>query len=100
MDLGLQTGFNGDDEMDALERELVEMICEVCKVEGGVPADFSPTAPLIGPESSLGIDSLDAVEIVFTVQNRYMVRIDSEDTSRKVLASLRSLSQFVTENRA
>jgi len=85
--------------MDALEQELVEMICQVCKVEGGVPADFSSTSPLIGPESSLGIDSLDAVEIVFTVQNRYQVRIDSEDTSRQVLASLHSLADFVRNNR-
>lgn len=85
--------------MNLLEQELVEMICEVCKVEGGVPADFSPTAPLIGPESMLGIDSLDAVEIVFTVQNRYRVRIDSEETSRQVLASLKTLADFVEKNR-
>ncbi len=85
--------------MNSLEQELVEMICEVCKVEGGVPADFSPTAPLIGPESRLGIDSLDAVEIVFTVQNRYRVRIDSEETSRQVLASLKTLADFVEKNR-
>lgn len=85
--------------MDALEQELVEMICEVCKVDGGVPRDFSPAAPLIGPESPLGIDSLDAVEIVFTIQNRYKVRIDSEDTSRQVLASLHSLAEFVRASR-
>ncbi|NTV13264.1 MAG: acyl carrier protein [Desulfobulbaceae bacterium] len=85
--------------MEALEQELVEMICEVCKVAGGIPGDFSPTAPLIGPESPLGIDSLDAVEIVFTIQNRYQVRIDSEDTSRQVLATLQSLAKFVRENR-
>lgn len=85
--------------MNELEQELVEMICEVCKVEGGVPADFSPAAPLIGPESPLGIDSLDAVEIVFNVQNRYRVRIDSEETSRQVLASLKTLADFVEKNR-
>lgn len=85
--------------MNTLEQELVEMICEVCKVEGGVPAGFSPTVPLIGPESPLGIDSLDAVEIVFTVQNRYRVRIDSEETSRQVLANLKALADFVEKNR-
>jgi len=85
--------------MDALEHELLAMICEVCKVEGGVPGDFSLTSPLIGPESPLGIDSLDAVEIVFTVQNRYKVRIESEDTSRQVLATLQSLAAFVRDNR-
>ncbi len=81
--------------MDKLENELLEMICEVCKIKGPVPVDISPTAPLIGPESPLDIDSLDAVEIVFTVQNRYKVRIDSEETSRKVLGSLKSLADFV-----
>jgi len=85
--------------MNALEQELLYMICEVCKVEGGVPADFAPTAPLIGPESPLGIDSLDAVEIVFTVQNRYLVRIDSEETSRQVLTNLKTLAEFVEKNR-
>ena len=85
--------------MDELEKELVEMICEVCKIKGPLPDDISPEAPLIGPESPLDIDSLDAVEIVFTVQNRYKVRIDSEETSRKVLASLRSLADFVRENK-
>lgn len=85
--------------MSMLEQELLAMICEVCKVEGGVPADFSPTVPLIGPESPLGIDSLDAVEIVFTVQNRYGVRIDSEETSRQVLANLQTLAGFVEKNR-
>jgi acyl carrier protein len=85
--------------MDALEKELVEMICEVCKIKNPVLDDISPEAPLIGPESPLDIDSLDAVEIVFTVQNRYKVRIESEDSSRKVLATLRSLADFVRTNR-
>ena len=85
--------------MDELEKELVEMICEICKIKNFVLADISPEAPLIGPESPLDIDSLDAVEIVFTVQNRYQVRIESEDTSRKVLATLGSLADFIRTNR-
>lgn len=85
--------------MDELEKELLELICEVCKVNNPGPDCFLPEAPLVGPESALDIDSLDAVEIVFTVQNRYKFRIDSEDTSRKVLASLRSLADFVRTNR-
>ena len=85
--------------MDELEKELVEMICEVCKIKNPALDDISPEAPLIGPESPLDIDSLDAVEIVFTVQNRYKVRIDSEETSREVLASLKRLADFVRNNR-
>ena len=85
--------------MDGLKKELVKMICEVCKIKD-VPEKIDSSAPLIGPESPLGIDSLDAVEIVFTVQNRYGVRIDSEETSREVLASLDTLARFVAENQS
>jgi acyl carrier protein len=85
--------------MEELEKELLEMICAVCKIKNPDPDNISPEAPLIGPESPLDIDSLDAVEIVFTVQNRYKIRIDSEETSRKVLASLKSLADFVRTNR-
>ena len=84
--------------MDPLEKELLDMILRVCRIKTPVPEDFDPSGPLIGPESPLGIDSLDAVEIVFTVQNTYQVRIDSEERSREVLASLQSLARFIRKN--
>ncbi|MBU0729366.1 MAG: acyl carrier protein [Proteobacteria bacterium] len=85
--------------MNPLEQEILEMIVEVCKIAEPIPEDFSPEAPLIGPESPLGIDSLDAVEIVFTLQKRYNLRIDSEDRSREVLQSLKTLAGFVGSQR-
>jgi acyl carrier protein len=51
-------------EKDGLEKELIEMIIEVCNIIDPVPEELSPNDPLIGPESALGLDSLDAVEIV------------------------------------
>ena len=83
----------------ALERELVEMITETCRCAESAPADPFPDAPLIGPESPFGFDSLDAVEIVVAVQRKYGVRIDSLQTSRKVLRSLRTLAEFIQARR-
>ncbi|MFO7760463.1 MAG: phosphopantetheine-binding protein [Desulfobia sp.] len=81
--------------MNGLERELLEMIYKICNLPGRVPEDYDLSAPLIGPESPLGMDSLDAVEIVVAVQKRYNVHIGSEENSRKVLASLSSLAEFI-----
>ena len=67
--------------MDALHRELLTMIVAICKITDPVSDDYDVDAPLIGPQSPLGIDSLDAVEIVFNI--------------RQVLASLRTLADFI-----
>lgn len=84
---------------DGLEQELFRMVAETCRVSEPLPDDLSPDAPLIGPDSPFGLDSLDAVEIVVAVQRRYNVRIDAQDTSRQVLQSLSTLAAFIRANR-
>jgi acyl carrier protein len=85
--------------LDALEQELLEMIVDICDLPGPPPADYAPTDPLIGPDSPLGLDSLDAVEIIVTVQMNYGLRIDAENVGRTILQSLRSLADFVRQQR-
>lgn len=79
---------------DTLERELQALIVEVCNVLDP-PAEVVPDAPLIGPDSPFGLDSLDAVEVVVAVQKHFGVRIGSQETSREVLRSLRTLAKFL-----
>lgn len=85
--------------LDALERELSEMIMETCRCVDPPAAGLSPDDPLIGPDSPFGLDSLDAVEIVVAVQRKYNTRIDSQETSRQVLRSLRTLAGFIRSHR-
>ena len=82
--------------MTSLELELLTLIESTCKLAPVDRGAFDVHAVLIGPESSLGIDSLDALEIAVTVQQRYGVRMDSENTTRAVLSSLASLAEYVT----
>lgn len=57
--------------------------------------DFLSNEPLLGPTSTLGLDSLDALEIAVSVQQEYGVRMDSENTSREVLQSLKTLADYI-----
>jgi acyl carrier protein len=82
--------------MNRLEQELLTLICGICKVD--CPADFDPAADLIGPESQLGIDSLDAVEIVVTIQKEYGVRIASEEEGRTIMETLSGIALFLQKN--
>jgi acyl carrier protein len=84
--------------MKNLEQDLCGQICEVCRVKGIDCATVDKTAPLIGPDSVLALDSLDAMEIVVLVQNEYNVRIGSEETSREILVSLTTLADYIRQN--
>lgn len=85
--------------LDSLEQELSEMIIETCRVAGPLPLEITPDAPLIGPDSPYGLDSLDAVEVVVAVQKKYNLRIDSQESSRQVLQSLRTLADYIRRHR-
>jgi len=85
--------------MDQLQQELIQLICTTCNLRDVDIHSIGPDDPLIGPDSPLGTDSLDALEIAVTVQKEYGVRMDSENTSREVLQSVARLAGYITQNR-
>ncbi|MDY0212597.1 MAG: phosphopantetheine-binding protein [Desulfuromonadaceae bacterium] len=80
-----------------LEQQLKKLIIDTCNIPDA-PEDFSSNAPLIGPESPLELDSLDAVEVVVAVQKAYGVRIGGEDSSREVLQSVKTLAEYIAKS--
>lgn len=84
--------------MTSFERELLELICTTCNLQDIDMNKVDRDDPLIGPESPLGTDSLDALEIAVTIQKEYGVRMDSEETSRVVLESLATLAAFIEKS--
>ncbi len=81
--------------MDGLEQELRTLIVESCDMDASRVAELDRDDPLVGPAGPLGLDSLDALEIVTAVQRKYAIRIDDRNTSLQVLQSLRTLADFV-----
>ena len=82
-----------------LLQEVKKLIVDVCNLESiDVTADdINADDILVGPDSPLGIDSLDAIEIVAAVEKKYGVRISNVDTAQKLLKSVRILSDFIAE---
>ena len=86
--------------INTLERELLEAICTTCNLSDVEIDAIGADDPLVGPDSALGLDSLDALEIVVMVQKEYGVRIESEHTSRIVLQSVATLAAHILKNSA
>lgn len=82
---------------DGLINELQKLIVNVCNLEEVdiTPGDIDPGKSLIGPDSDLGIDSLDAIEIVAAVEKKYGVRINNVNTARMVMKNLNTLADFI-----
>lgn len=85
--------------MEPFERELLELICKTCHLDDVEMDTVDRDDPLIGPDSPLGTDSLDALEIAVTIQQQYGVRMNSENTSRDVLQSLATLAAYISLNK-
>jgi len=83
---------------DTLERELVALVIDLCNVQDIEVKDVPLDVPIIGPESPLELDSLDALEVVVTVQKEYDVRIGGENSGREILQSFRTLANYIRLN--
>ncbi len=86
---------------EQLISDLKEMIVEVCNLqEVGIDAgDIDNDAILIDPNGDIGLDSLDAVEIVAAVEKRYGVRISNSNTSLKILQSINTLAEYISSQK-
>jgi acyl carrier protein len=59
-----------------------------------VPADFNGDTPLFN--EGLGLNSIDALEIVVLLERKYGLKIEDLKDRRTVLFSVRSIAEYVT----
>lgn len=81
----------------AAELELAELIVEALDIDEVAAAEIAPEAPLFSQsDDSLGLDSIDALEIALAVAQHYDVELKADDeNNQKVFASLRSLNEHI-----
>ena len=80
-----------------LQESIRDLVMDACDVEDIPKEDVGMDDPLIGPSSPMGLDSLDAVEIVVAIQETFGIRMNSQKLARKHLKSIRSLAEFVQQ---
>ena len=57
------------------------------------PEDLADDEPLIG--SGLNLDSIDALELVVTLEKEFGIKISSSEESRQALASVAHLAEYI-----
>ena len=78
-----------------LREKLKTVLVRELNLEDVTPADIADDAPLFG--EGLGLDSLDAVELVVQVQKHFGVEIKDMEEGREAFRSIATLAAFIEE---
>ena len=78
---------------EAIKEMMVEnLMLKVTKEE------IADDLPLFGP-NGLGLDSIDALELVVSLEKRFGVSVPNSETARQALATVDALHDYVVANR-
>jgi len=83
---------------DDLVLELKKLIIATLKLEEVNPEDIEDDGQLFG--DGLGLDSIDALELVVALERKYGVEIPDSEVGERVFRSVNTLARFVREQSA
>lgn len=83
---------------DGLKRELKQYLIQDLRLEGVRPEEIADEAPLF--VEGLGLDSLDAVELVVIIQKHFGVAVRDMEEAKRVFVSISALAEFIAARRA
>ena len=86
--------------MDPAEvrRELKQLMVAELNLEGKEPSDIDDKAPLFG--TGLGLDSLDALQLAMSIEERFGVRIPEGEEARPIFASVDAIVEHIVRVKA
>jgi len=71
------------------------MIIETLRLEDITPGDIDNKASLF--REGLGLDSIDALELVVAIEKIFNIIIEDEDVGKKAFASINALAVFIQD---
>ena len=83
-------------DRDALRAEVKQLLASGLRLQLA-PDDIPDDAPIFG--ETLGLDSIDALELVVLVEDKFHVAIPDEDVGRRAFASVNALVDFILAER-
>lgn len=82
--------------MNALIEELKIKLIEQLNLEDIEPAEIEADQALFG--DGLGLDSIDALELIVLMERDYGIKIDDPNKGREVFATLTTMAEYIKAN--
>jgi acyl carrier protein len=84
-------------DRDTLRTEVKELLTTGLRLQVA-SQDIEDEAPIFG--EALGLDSIDALELVVLVEERFHVSIPDEEVGKRAFGSVNALVDFILAERA
>lgn len=81
---------------DDLKQAIKEMMVENLMLKVS-PEEIGDAMPLFGP-TGLGLDSIDALELVVSLEKKFGVSVPNSEVAKTALASVDSIAEYVAAN--
>jgi len=83
-------------DLTRLKSEIKTLIVDELNLQGKDPASIDDEAPLFGEAAgSLGLDSLDALQLAIGIEERFGIRIPEGDEARPIFRSVSALAAHI-----
>ena len=83
-------------DLSEIRQKLKTLLVDHLNLQDVRPEQIQDDAPLFGGD--IGLDSLDAVEIVVILQRHFGVEIKDMDVGKRVFHSVNTLADYIYEN--
>jgi acyl carrier protein len=83
--------------MEKLMYDLKTQIIEQLNLQDKKPEDIGDDEPLF--REGLGLDSIDALELIVLLQQNYKIKLANAEEGPKVFRSVRTMAEYITEHK-
>ena len=84
----------GLNEME-IKGELKRLIVDTLRIDGVQANDIKDAEPLFSPTEGLGLDSLNALELLSAIEFKWKVRFPNDGSAKQHFQSVDSLAAFI-----
>ena len=84
--------------MDKLISDLKIQIIEQLNLQEVKPEDIADDQPLF--VEGLGLDSIDALELIVLLQQHYKIKLSNADEGPKVFRSVKTMAEYITAHQS
>jgi len=85
-----------EEQLSKVKAQLKELLISQLALEDITPEEIKDDEPIFG--EGLGLDSLDAVEIVVLLQRNFGVTMKETEKGNEIFRSINTLAAFIVEN--